>query len=79
MPDFMFDRTKSYEENRTDFLESIKDIDAEMAEILIANRDQLISVVRGGERDIKARTTFNEAITEALDSLLKKAEEGEGE
>lgn len=39
MSDFSFDRTKSYEENRTDFLESIKDIDAEMAEILIANSE----------------------------------------
>jgi hypothetical protein len=78
MPDFSFDRTKSYEENRTEFLESIKDIDAEMAEILIANSDQLISVVREGERDIKARTIFNEAIVKALDSLLTKAEEEEG-
>ena len=79
MPEFSFDRTKSYEENRTDFLESIKDIDAEMAEILIANGDQLISVVREGERDVKARTTFNEAIAESLDSLLTKAAEKEGE
>ena len=79
MADFSFDRAKSYEENRTYFLESTKDIDTEMAEMLIAHSDKLISVVREGERDTRARTTFNEAIAEALDSLLTKEVDEEQE
>lgn len=70
MTDFSFDRAKSFEENLTDFLESTKDIDAEMAKVLIAHGDKLISVVREGERDTKARITFNESIAAALDGLL---------
>lgn len=72
MTDFLFDRAKSFEENQTNFLENTKDIDAGMAEILIAHSDKLISVVREGERDTKARAIFNEAIAAALDKLLTK-------
>jgi len=50
-----------------------------MTEILIANWDKLIAVVREGERDTKARTTFNEAIAAALDDLLTQETEQEGE
>ncbi len=77
MTDFSFDRTKSFEENRTDFLESTKDIDAEMAKVLIADSNKLISVVRERERDTKARITFNESIAAALDDLLtQEVDEG---
>lgn len=79
MTEFSFEREKSFEENLTDFLESTKDIDADMAEILIAHSDKLISVVREGERDTKARTIFNKAIASALDNFLAKEVEGESE
>lgn len=79
MTKFSFDREKSFEENRTSFLESTKDIDGEMAEVLIAHSDKLASVVHGGERDTKARTTFNEVIATALDMLLTPKAEEEGE
>ncbi|KAA1192719.1 hypothetical protein F0M18_08675 [Pseudohalioglobus sediminis] len=79
MTEFSFDRAKSFEENRTDFLESTKDIDAEMAKLLIAHSDKLISVVREGERDTKARITFNEAIATALDYLLTQEVDEESE
>lgn len=72
MNDFSLDGSKRFGENCTDFLESVKDIDAEMAEILEANWDQLLCVVREGERDSKARTSFNEAIAVALDKLLSE-------
>lgn len=72
MADFSFDSSKSFEENRSDFLESTKAIDTEMAKLLITHSDKLISVVQEGERDAKARTTFNEAIVAALDYLLTK-------
>lgn len=79
MTDFLFDCAKSFEENRNDFLENIKDIDAEMAKVFTAHSDKLISVVREGERDTKARTVFNESIAAALDDLLTQetAEEHE--
>lgn len=79
MSDFNFDGSKRFPENCTEFLESVKDIDPEMAEILKANWDKLIAVVREGERDTKARTTFNEAIAASLDDLLTQETEQEGE
>lgn len=79
MTEFSFDREKSFEENRIDFLESIKDIDAELAEVLITHSDKLTPVVHEGERDTKARTTFNEVIAAALDDLLTPKAEEEGE
>lgn len=79
MTGFSFDSAKNYEENRTDFLESTKDIDAEMAKVLIAHSDKLISVVREGERDTKARIDFNEDIAATLDDLLTQEVDEEGE
>jgi len=79
MSDFTFDEGKRFPENCADFLESVKDIDPDMAEILKANWDTLLAVVREGERDTKARTTFNEAIAAALDDLLTQETDEEGE
>jgi len=79
MTDFTFDGETRFPENCAAFLESVKEIDPEMAEILDANWDKLLEVVRAGERDTKARTTFNEAIATALDDLLLKDVEAEGE
>lgn len=79
MSDFTFDGSKRFPENCAEFLESVKDTDPEMAEILKANWDKLLTVVREGERDTKARTTFNEAIAAALDDLLTQETDQEGE
>lgn len=79
MTDFTLDGSKRFGENCSDFLESVKDIDAEMAEILEANWDQLLYVVRDGDRDSKSRTSFNEAIAVALDKLLSEETDAEDE
>lgn len=75
--DFNFDDSKRFPENCTAFLANVKDIDPEMAAILMTNWDKLLTVVRDGERDTKARTTFNEAIVAALDDLITPETEAE--
>lgn len=77
MTEFTLDGDKRFTENSAAFLESVKGIDSEMAEILEANWDKLLVVVRAGERDTKSRTTFNEAIASALDGLLSQETEAE--
>ncbi|MBL3610843.1 hypothetical protein [Rhodovulum sulfidophilum] len=79
MSNFIFDDSKRFSGNCTAFVESVKDIDPEMAEILEANWAKLLPVVRDGERVSKARTTFNEAIAVALDEILTRDAETEGE
>lgn len=79
MTDFTMDGEKRFPENCTAFLESVKEIDPQMADILHANWDKLLEVVHAGERDTKARTTFNETIAAALDELLKKSVEAGSE
>lgn len=79
MTDFGFDASKRFLDNCVGFLEGIKDIDPEMASILEQNWDKLLSVVIEGERDTKARSTFNEAIATALDGLLATNAEKEGQ
>lgn len=71
MTEFVMDGDKRFPENCAAFLESIKEIDPEMAEILNANWESLLKVVAAGERDTKARTTFNEAVAAALDEFLE--------
>lgn len=79
MSDFIFDDSKRFSGNCTAFVESVKDIDPEMAAILEANWAKLLAVVCDGERDTKARTTFNEAIAAALDEILTQHVEAEAE
>lgn len=79
MSDFIFDDSKKFSDNCTAFVESVKDIDPEMAAILEANWAELLVVVCDGERDTKARITFNEAIAAALDGILTQDAEAEGE
>ena len=50
-----------------------------MASILEQNWDKLLAVVIEGERDTKARTTFNEAVGKALDGLVAPKAEKEVE
>lgn len=76
MTTFNFDPLIRFSDNCADFLASVNEIDPEMASILEQNWDRLLDVVVEGERDSKARITFNEAIARALDGLLTpKAEE----
>ena len=79
MSEFIFDGGKKFSENCTAFVESVKDIDPEMAAMLEANWAELLAVVCDGERDLKARTTFNEAIAAALDEVLRQDAEAEDE
>ena len=76
--DFIFDDSKRFSGNCTAFVESVKGVDPEMAAILEANWAKLLAVVCDGERDTKARTTFNEAIAVALDEILTHDAEAEG-
>ena len=78
MSDFIFSDNKRFSDNCAAFLESVKGIDPEMAELLEANWGSLLAVVGDGERDSKARTAFNEAIAAALDDLLSQGAEAEG-
>ena len=77
--DFIFGDSKRFADNCAAFLESLEEIDPEMAALLEANWGKLLAVVCDGERDSKARTTFNEAIAAALDDLLTQDAEAEGE
>ena len=79
LSEFIFDGGKKFSENCTAFVESVKDIDPEMAAMLEANWAELLAVVCDGERDLKARTTFNEAIAAALDEVLRQDAEAEDE
>ena len=77
MPDFAFDASQSFEQNLERFLAERESADPELAAILRANIDKLRAIVVGGERDTRARATFNAAIEEALESLIAP-EEPEG-
>jgi len=79
MSEFIFADNKRFEENCAAFLESVENIDPEMTALLVANWEKLLAVVRGGERDSKARIAFNELIAAALDDLLTHDIEVESE
>ena len=70
MSDFNFDDSKRFADNCAMFLESVEEIDTEMAALLKANWNKLLAVVIDGERKSKDRTAFNEAIATALDDFL---------
>lgn len=69
-----FDEAKSFSDNCEAFLMSLEKVDQSMAAILRDNWDELVSVVRQGERDSKARGEFNSKVTSALDTLLRPTE-----
>lgn len=79
MSDFIFSDNKRFADNCAAFLESVKEVDPEMAALLESNWGNLLAVVCDGERDSRARTAFNEAIAAALDDLLSQDAEAEGE
>lgn len=70
---FRFDDSKSLEENCEGFLSAISAEDPEMAAILRSNWNLLATIVRGGERDSKARSAFNVSVASALDDLIEKS------
>jgi hypothetical protein len=69
-----FDEAKSFSDDCRAFLASLEKVDSDMAVILRDNWDALVTVVREGERDSKARGEFNSKVASALESLLKPAE-----
>jgi hypothetical protein len=77
--DFNFDEEKSFSENREAFLLNLDNIDADLTAILRDNLNVLATVVREGERDLRARNEFNSAVVSSLDSLIKPAEPKDGE
>jgi hypothetical protein len=74
---FEFDDSKTFSGNFDLFLEETKEIDPEMAEILIQNADHLRHIVSNGERNTQARTEFNSLIVTALDESIKSQPEDE--
>jgi hypothetical protein len=73
MPVFRFDDGRIFEANWSAFMVELEAVDASMAAILAANKDKLIAIVRQGERNSQARSTFNAAIVAALDVLVAQA------
>ena len=77
---FKFDKDKNFSENLSTFLEETKEIDSGMAEILIKHSAELANIVSDGDRDHRARTTFNSLVKRSLEELLDEApEEGDNE
>ena len=70
IPNFRFDQNKSFAENSKAFLEAVSAEDPDMAAILRANWDELVAIVREGEKDYVARRKFNAKIASALDALV---------
>lgn len=79
MADFRFDEGKTFVQNCEAFLKAIEADDPEMAAILSDNWDGLISVVRAGARDSKARGEFNAKVATALDGHLVELAGGKGD
>jgi hypothetical protein len=73
MPVFRFDDSNTFEANWSAFMVELEAVDAGMAAILAANKDKLAAIVRQGERNSQARSTFNAAIVAALDVLVAQA------
>jgi len=79
LTDFSLDDSKRFRDNFSDFLESAKDIDPQMAGILEAIWEKLLLVVCDGDRDTKARAILNNAIAVALDESLMQQTKAERE
>ena len=77
MPEFRFSETVSFEDNVEAFLTKMDGIDAEMAAILRANRDKLVSIVFRGQRNAQSRTDFNKSVMAALDEMRTSVSEEE--
>jgi hypothetical protein len=67
---FRFNENEPVSANVEAFLLHMEQSDAQMAAILRANIDKLISIVQNGERNGSARQDFNTTIALALDALI---------
>ena len=76
MPTFSFDDSKNFDANWSAFMTELQTVDAGMAAILAANKDRLAAIVRQGERNASARSTFNAAVVAALDALEAQGTDG---
>lgn len=75
-----FDKDKNFSENLSSFLEETKEIDSDMAEILIKHSAELANIVSDGDRDYRTRTKFNSLVKRSLEDLLNDtSEEGPDE
>lgn len=74
MSDVRFDDTCFFEENLEAFLVVMESVDAEMTAILRANADSLVAITAGDGVVRRARGEFNQAIAEALDTLITDEE-----
>ena len=70
MPRFRFGESSSFEINWEAFLVEMESVDADMADILRANKDKLVAIVRQGNRNANGRADFNASVMDALDRLL---------
>ena len=70
MPGFRFSESNSFEINWEAFLVEMESVDADMADILRANKDKLVAIVRQGNRNANGRADFNASVMGALDRLL---------
>jgi hypothetical protein len=71
---FEFDETVDPTANIAAFLKEMQAEDPEMAAILAANMEKLLTVHDGEKANRKALTAFNQAVVTALDDLLSKDE-----
>lgn len=72
---FVFDGSKSFDENFEALLTELESVDKEMAAILRSNTATLAKVVHDGERDANARAAFNTEIATGLDALVATADD----
>ena len=68
----------NFKDNCAALLESLEEVDTDMATILRDNWDALVAIVLEGERDSKVRGEFNAKVAAALDAFLKKLAEPNG-
>lgn len=73
-----FDEAMNFKDNCAALLESLEEVDTDMATILRDNWDALVAIVLEGERDSKVRGEFNAKVAAALDAFLKKLAEPNG-
>ena len=64
-----FDENKTFQMNCDDFLDDLKSIDAEMAQILIDHWERLATIKDGDKTDTNERSKVNSSVAAKLDEL----------
>ena len=75
---FNFNQDNTFSENLTSFYDEVKEIDNEMAEILIEHAGELEKIVSDGERNLRNRSRFNALVKSSLFELIDN-DSAEGE